>query len=66
LILVGCGVVITFNLHNILKDVRSITQDTAEAASDLAALKEGIKVMVINLVQKGLEKMKGGKIKDDE
>jgi hypothetical protein len=69
LILVLCAVVITVQVWRILADVQSVTEDAAGVATDLATLKEGVKVAVINLVQNVLEKAKkkgGAAKKNDE
>jgi len=58
LILVGCGVAITVQVWQILAEVKSVAQDVSGTTSDLASLKDGIKVAVINLTQGLLEKAK--------
>jgi hypothetical protein len=58
LILVGCFVAITWRIVNILTDVRTVTENTAGLTDDLTALKDGVKVAGITLVQNLLEKAK--------
>ena len=69
LVLAGCAVVITVRIWKILGDVQSVTEDVADTTADVAQLKDGIKVAVINLVQNLLEKAKskgGASKKHDE
>lgn len=65
LILVGCAVVVTIQVRKILMDIQSVTEDVAGTASDLAMLKDGVKVAAITFVQNMLEKAKkkGGALK---
>ena len=58
LILVGCAVVVTVQIWRILADVKSVTEDVSGTTADLASLKDGIKMTVINLTQGLLEKAK--------
>lgn len=68
LILVGCAVAVTVRIWRILGDVQSVTEDVADTAADVAQLKDGVKVAVINLVQNLLEKAKskGGASKKND
>ncbi len=61
LILIGCLVAVTAQVFLVLKDVRVVTRDLSGLAGDVAALKDGIKVVILKAIQSFLEKRgKGG------
>lgn len=59
-ILVGCAVLITVEIYRILQDVRGVSEKVMGVATDVSALKDGVKLAVLTLIQGLLEKAKRG------
>ncbi len=66
-VLVICAVAITAEVFRILQNVRVVSEKAKGVATDAAALKDGIKLAVLTLVQSVLPKIKkGGVVKHDK
>ena len=60
LVLIACGVALTWQFWKILSDVRKVSFEVADVVGDVYLLKKGLKVAVLTFVQNMLEKAKGG------
>lgn len=60
MVLVGCAVVISVELFRVLRDVHEVTEKVAGLTNDVSALKDGVKLAVLTVIQNLLEKAKKG------
>jgi hypothetical protein len=66
LVLVAGVVTVAIQISRILQDVKKVTGNVSDITTDVATLKDGIKIAVLKLVEKMLSKTKkGGDDKDE-
>ena len=58
LVLVACSAFVSIQFSGILQDIKKITGNVSEITNDVSTLKDGIKIAILKLVERIIERTK--------